>query len=358
MLMKNLALRIPAVSRLRRSRDILLTERDDVSARLWRTSAELRDTLAELDRTRNLLHAPRPVASPFHHYHATFDAEAVLHRHAVPGLRPDADHLTNFLGVRIDPKFFPQILEGKKGHIEPIPNPSNWHADIAEWAAALRAVDLARDSFTVLELGCGWGCWLNNTGAAARRLGLEVRLLGVEGDRGHIGFAREACATNGHPPSQIALHHGIASARSGIALFPRQAETSGSWALEPVFGATEEQRRQAAQAGTHDELPMIALEELLAPYPRIDLLHMDIQGGEAEIVRQCGELLAAKVAYLVIGTHSRQIEGEIFGMMLAAGGWALEMERPAILHLHEQGPHVTVDGVQGWRNLSLCPMPA
>ncbi|UPG71986.1 hypothetical protein MVG78_15840 [Roseomonas gilardii subsp. gilardii] len=64
------------------------------------------------------------------------------------------------------------------------------------------------------------------------------------------------------------------------------------------------------------------------------------------------------MAYLVLGTHSRQIEGEIFGMKLAAGGWMLEMERPAILHLHERGPHVTVDGVQGWRNLSLCPMPA
>jgi hypothetical protein len=40
--------------------------------------------------------------------------------------------------------------------VEPIPIPANWHADIAEWAAALRAVDLARGSFTMAELGCGW----------------------------------------------------------------------------------------------------------------------------------------------------------------------------------------------------------
>jgi hypothetical protein len=40
--------------------------------------------------------------------------------------------------------------------VEGIPIPANWHADIAEWAAALRAVELAEETFTVVELGCGW----------------------------------------------------------------------------------------------------------------------------------------------------------------------------------------------------------
>ena len=355
MIMKNLALRVPALSRLHRSRNTLLDERDTLAVELRQASARLGEALATLNEARKFADSLKAsIASPFHHFHATFDAEEVVRRHAVQGLRPDARHLTNFLGVLIHPSFFPQILADRAGQVEPVPIPANWHADMAEWAAALRAVDLARDSFTVLELGCGWGCWMNNTGAAARRRGLAVRLLGVEGDRGHIGFAEEACATNGFAPSQVTLRHGIATAGSGVALFPRQSESSGSWALAPVFGATEAQRRQAAEAGTHDELPMVALEELLAPHPRIDLLHMDIQGGETEILRQCGPLLAEKVAYLVVGTHSRQIEGQIFEMLLAAG-WKLEMERPAILRLEEQGPFVTVDGVQGWRNLALNP---
>jgi hypothetical protein len=99
---------------------------------------------------------------------------------------------------------------------------------------------------------------------------------------------------------------------------------------------------------------MIALGEILAPVPRLDLLHVDIQGGEAELVAGTREVLRNKVAYLVIGSHSRQIEGRLFDMLLA-DGWRLEMERPAILVLTDSGPVVSVDGVQGWRNPRLLP---
>jgi hypothetical protein len=77
---------------------------------------------------------------------------------------------------------------------------SSRHAHISEWGAALRAVDLARDRFTAIELGCGWGCWMNNTGVAVRRAGRDVRLIGVEGDAVHIAFAHEATAANGVAP--------------------------------------------------------------------------------------------------------------------------------------------------------------
>jgi hypothetical protein len=61
--------------------------------------------------------------------------------------------------------------------------------------------------------------------------------------------------------------------------------------------------------------------------------------------------LNSKVAYIVVGTHSRQIEGRIMDTLLATG-WILEIERPAILSL-AGAPVVTVDGVQGWRNPRL-----
>ena len=89
----------------------------------------------------------------------------------MPDLPATPGYVTNFLGVRIDPAFAPEALAGKAGTVEPVPIPANWHADIAEWAAALRAVELAGDTFRMIELGCGWGCWMNNTGAAARRAG-------------------------------------------------------------------------------------------------------------------------------------------------------------------------------------------
>jgi hypothetical protein len=324
---RNLALRIPAVRRLYDSRNALLQER----ASLFSSQG-----------------------SPFFHYNAGFDPQEAMRRHAVANPQPHPGYLTNFLGVLIDPKYFPGILDGTAGTVEPIPIPANWHSDIAEWGAALRAVDLARDSFTMIELGCGWGCWMNNTGSAARRLGLDVFLIGVEGDPGHIVFAQESTAANGFKPSQVALHHGIAAAEGGTALFPRQNQAGASWGSAPIFGASQAEQALAAQDGTHDSLKMIPLAELAASKPRIDLLHVDIQGGEADLIASSRSFLSAKVAYLVIGTHSRQIEGELFETLLGAG-WQLEIERPAILSIGPGAPTVYVDGVQGWRNPLLLP---
>lgn len=294
-------------------------------------------------------------SSPFFHYNATFEPQEVMRRHAVPDLKKRAGYLTNFLGVVIDPKFFPTILQNKAGQVEGIPIPANWHADIAEWGAALRAVDLARSTFTVIELGCGWGCWMNNTGLAARRAGLDVHLIGVEGDEGHATFARESCAANGFSPDQVSIYRGIAGPTSGIALFPRQDQPGVGWGLEAIYDATEEQRKSASESGAYDELPIVTLEELAAPHGHIDLLHIDIQGAEADLIAGCLPILRERFVYLVVGTHSRQIEGRIMETLLQ-DGWILEIERPAILTLDAAGPRVTVDGVQGWRNPRLCPI--
>lgn len=334
------ALAIPKLRGLHEARNSLLLQRD-----------ELAERLARIERTA-VLAAPGPEHSPFFHYNACFDPIEVMRRHSAPDLSAHPDYLTNYLGVRIDPKFLPEILQGRQGQLEGIPIPANWHADIAEWGAALRAVDLARGSFTVIELGCGWGCWMNNTGVAARRAGLNVRLIGVEGDPGHVAFAMAACAANGFGPEQVILHRGVAAAASGMALFPRQEKAGVNWGLEPIFGATPAQRRDAVKSGSHDAVPMIGLADLTAPYPRIDLLHVDIQGGEADLISGCLPALRDKVAYVLIGTHSRQIEGRLMDTLLGAD-WVLEIERPAILGLGQNGPYVTVDGVQGWRNPRL-----
>lgn len=293
--------------------------------------------------------------SPFFHYNSCFDAQGIMNAHAVPDLKPNNLYLTNFLGVLIDPKFFPEILQGKAGQVEPIPIPANWHADIAEWAAALRAVDLAGKCFTVIELGCGWGCWLNNTGAAARRSGREPRLIGIEGDPGHIEFAREACVTNGFEQSQVTLYHGIASAKDGKALFPCQQDSGKSWGLEPIFNPSVLDRARAKLSGKFKQLPMVSLERASSRFSRVDLLHIDIQGSEANLIRDCLALLNKKVAYIVVGTHGREIEGRIFESLRGAG-WRLEIERPAILSLNNGVPQVSVDGVQGWRNPRLLPL--
>ncbi|MCI0556054.1 MAG: class I SAM-dependent methyltransferase, partial [Anaerolineae bacterium] len=292
--------------------------------------------------------------SPFYHFNARFDPEEIMRRHAVAQLKARAGFITNFLGVIIDPHFFPTLLDGRAGEVEEIPIPANWHADMAEWGAVLRAVDLSQHTFTMAELGCGWGCWMNNSGVAAKRAGRNVHLLGIEGDEGHIAFAQEALKSNGFNSSEFTLHRGIAASDTGTALFPKQASAGMSWGLKPRFGVSDAERRSALDSGDYDALPMIPLAEVLGNHSRVDLLHIDIQGGEADLVSACLALLSETVAYIVIGTHSRQIEGRLFDLLLRAGWW-LEIERPAILSL-DNDPIVTVDGVQGWRNPTLLPI--
>lgn len=292
--------------------------------------------------------------SPFFHYATSFDAIETMHRHALPAPAARPGYLVNFLGVAIDPKFFPAILADRAGQVEGVPIPANWHADIAEWATALRAVELSGDRFVMVELGCGWGCWMNNTGVAARATGRQVKVIGIEGDDGHLAFAREALATNGFDDGEIELHRGIASFKSGLALFPRQEVPGASWGSEPIFDAGEEERRRATESGLYDEVAMVPLSQVIGSEPRVDLLHIDIQGGEADLVEQNLALLGDKVAYLLIGTHSKQIEGRLYVALLGAG-WRLEMERPALFDIVNGQPRIRVDGVQGWRNSKLLP---
>lgn len=280
---------------------------------------------------------------------SSIDPEAIMRRHAVTNLRSRSEYLTNFLGVLINPDHFGAMLTACRGLVEEIPIPMNWHADMAEWGAALRAVDLARETFTMVELGCGWGCWMNNSGVAARRLGLRVKLIGVEGDAGHLAFAREATAANGFLPNQVILHHGIAAANSGTALFPRQSQAGVSWGSQPIFHATDDQRTEATRMGSHDVLSMISLADIVEKHPKIDLLHIDIQGGEADLVLDALPTLNETIVYIVIGTHSRQIEGRLFDILLNAG-WRLEIERPALLSINQTNVSIGIDGIQGWRN--------
>lgn len=279
-----------------------------------------------------------------------------MHRHARVDPQPLEGHVVNFLGVAIDPKFFPLILSDRAGQVEGIPIPANWHADVAEWGTALRAVDLAGTDFVMAELGCGWGCWMNNTGVAAKASGKRVKLIGIEGDPDHLQFARESLVTNGFVDSEISLHRGVATTKNGTALFPKQDVPGTTWGGEPIFDAGEVEREEAMKTGFYNEIPTISLEQLLATEERIDLLHIDIQGGEAELVEASLPLLTEKVAYLLIGTHSKPIEGKLYEILERAE-WHLEMERAAIFDIVEGRPRIRVDGVQGWRNPRLFAEP-
>ncbi|UOM33967.1 FkbM family methyltransferase [Acuticoccus sp. I52.16.1] len=311
--------------------------------------AELVGILAQSGEFQGRLGAP-VAPSPFVFYNKVFDGEALVMRHVDPARGPAEGMRVNSFGVKVPEKVIPRAIVAQVPPVEASPIPSNWHADTAEFAAALRAVELAGETFTMLELGCGWGCWMNITGVVGRRAGKRVRLVGVEGDRFNFGLAEETLAANGFTAEDFTLHHGIAHAQSGTAAFPQQQAGEDTWGLAPVFSTDPDAYAAAIETGRYTELPMIAFDALAAEHGRFDLVHIDIQGGERDLVAAGIEALTRTAAYVVIGTHSREIEGAVMETF-AAAGWTLEVERPAILSVPTR--EVTVDGVQGWRNPRL-----
>ena len=323
------------------------------------------EALSSLSQCRNLDHLLRSVIysdeaknlqalHPCQVFNAQVNAESIVRSHEDHFRTPVADRYVSYFGVVIDPSFVPAMLSGREGYVEFDPLPNNWHSDTAEFAAALRAVDLSSRKFTAIELGCGWACWLLLTGVAARRRGLRPFLIGAEADEHHVGFARQALRENNFDETQAVIHRAIVGPCPGMALFPRQSGKDGtSWGLAPIFETDANTIEEKQASGAYDTLKIVTINDLLPNGQIADLLHLDIQGGEADFISGCISDLSEKVAYMVIGTHSREIEGRLFSTMLHHG-WVLEIERPMILKFEEDGrPASGIDGVQGWRNRRL-----
>ena len=290
---------------------------------------------------------PRPLHDALWYYSCEFDAEALLRRFQVRDQAPEPGIVRNFLGTRIRPSVYPRILAPMAGTVEGPPAPGNWHADIAEWASGLYSVAQARDRYRIVELGCGWGCWIVNMGVVARGLGLAVDLAGVEGDRTHLAHARETLALNGFDAGQYRLWHGIAGPKPGQAIFPDPAAGTAHWGGEPVFYPDAATLDRARRQDGVQILDCVTLDDLGQGQP-IDLLHIDIQGGEVDYVVGNAPAMDRLVKRVLIGTHSRAIEGRLMEHFLARPGWRLEMERPALAPVTGGRPLIGIDGVQMW----------
>jgi hypothetical protein len=290
----------------------------------------------------------RPRLDCLYHYNAAFDPVRVITSFWRKGLHPTPGVVTNFLGARVQPKIHPESLDVLAGTVEGLPDPGNWHADIAEWGSALRSVRQAKDTYRIVELGCGWGCWLTNMGVAARDAGLRVDLIGIEGNDLHLGNARDTLQLNGFGPDDFGLFHGIAAPRTGQALFPSANAEKSLWNGEAVFYPDTKTLKRAKADPDVQVLDCYPLEKL-SDGQVIDLLHIDIQGAEVDYM--IGNLDGASryVRRVLIGTHSRRIEGALMALFLDAG-WVLEMERPALTPVRGGKPKTTIDGVQMWAN--------
>ncbi|MDF2115037.1 FkbM family methyltransferase [Roseiarcaceae bacterium H3SJ34-1] len=265
------------------------------------------------------------------------------------------DSVTDFLGSRTNIKFIGPIKE-LAGTVEDIPVPCNFHSKSYEWVGSLRAVDEAEHFFTMIELGAGWGPWLIACAIAARDKGIgRIDLIGIEGDRTHCEFLHEHFVNNGFDPAEHRLVHAVIGAKSGVALFPIVENPADVWGSEPQFFADVTEAQRVAASGDEGEtsrfevVPALSLADVIAEHPVIDLLHIDIQGGEADVLEAGAELLDERVSRVVIGTHRRRIEERLHKLFHRLN-WQLEADDPCRFGTNDQGLVLTMDGTQVWKN--------
>jgi FkbM family methyltransferase len=238
----------------------------------------------------------------------------------------------NWIGVSTRRTFFSSELEFVALSHPPMDE------QYPEWVDVLEAVTQASGTFTMLELGAGYGRWIVNAAAAVRSYNeIPCRLIAVEGEPTHFKWLKQHCSDN---RVKAELIHAAVAEHAGSVEFsvgdPKawygQAIADGTWSPERT-------RRVKA----------VTLSSLLQPLDRVDLVHMDIQGAEARIVEEAGPMLE-RVERFHIGTHGREQEERLRSLFLSTGWRPVNDYAAGTRSPTPWGTMTFQDGVQTWVN--------
>jgi hypothetical protein len=213
-----------------------------------------------------------------------------------------------------------------------------------------------------MELGAGIAPWLVASTAAARLRGIDnIRLLGVEADPGRFALMVQNFHDNMIDPNEHTLICGGVGTISGKAKWPRISDPRNFSGGRPIRSYGGQQETLDSEdikylEGLIDgfvDVNIISFEQLLETQPRWDLVHLDVQGTEVDLCTTCITRMSNSVRYLVVGTHSRKLDGDLLALMYRAG-WDLEHEKPVGFTYNKQSQTLErmtrSDGVQVWRN--------
>jgi FkbM family methyltransferase len=201
----------------------------------------------------------------------------------------------NFLGVRTRVAFFSvyeQLVDASRGRqVEaerPVPN-----EDYFEWIALLEAVVEARDSFTMVELGAGWGRWIVHGIAALRAHGeLPYHVVGVEPEPTHFRWMEQHLKDNNVGLRSATLIEAAVARDDGNVWFHvgEAADWYGQRIAHPQEVATDPRRARALRSllrrhqakptvgRTIEPVRAVSVRTVLHELDRVDLIDVDIQG--------------------------------------------------------------------------------
>jgi hypothetical protein len=273
-------------------------------------------------------------------------------------------YVTDFMGIRHRINVFPshyEVLDGTVCGGLPIPD-DGIHAETIEYIGTFMSIEDAGSSYSMFELGAGWGPWMSISGLAALKKGINnINLIGVEGESHKIDFIKKHLTENGLRPTNdnlkntfngvtTTIYNGVINSMGQSCEFPDASyDDYGSSLVDGTSG------RDVYNLIT---VPGYSFENISREYTIIDFVHMDLQGYELEFIESCIDLFCRKVKYIFIGTHSREIESLLINFLYKRK-FKLLREQPCCVHWPEQiftGTWINQtikDGGQLWKNLDM-----
>jgi FkbM family methyltransferase len=237
-----------------------------------------------------------------------------------------------------------------------------------EWIDILESAAAAKDRFVMIELGAGYGRWAVRAAlAAARRSSCVFQCVAVEAEPVHFRWMLDHFRDNGLNPDDHDVIWAAVGAQAGFVPFwigepdGWYGQAIASKAREPLPPARLRRRLKARSVlgrppitpPTEKSLlwvPCVTLAELLAPYPKVDLIDLDVQGSEFDVLAPAIELLNERVHRIHIGTHGADIE-ESLRELFSAAGWTKLNDYPCQSRVPTPYGDITFgDGVQTWLN--------
>ncbi len=239
---------------------------------------------------------------------------------------------------------------------------------VFEWLDICETVDLAKDQYTFVELGAGFGRWsVIAYGIAALLRSLKCNLILVEAEPTHVLWAKEHLTMNNIPRESYKLFSGAVDRCSGYVWFAEGKPSAwyGQSIIEnqsrPIMKARIKKflQRYGYASGVsiwegHQPVRSYSLSRILKSAKQVDLIHMDIQGKEYEVLEAALAEVTRKVRRVHIGTHSNLIEKNLRELMNSAGWQNIRDYERDQTQSTPFGPMFFDEGIQTWMNPKLC----
>jgi FkbM family methyltransferase len=243
----------------------------------------------------------------------------------------------------------------------PVPD-DGYHAEALEYIAVCESVSEATaNEYCIAELGAGWGPWVCLGGVLARNQQIpKIILIGVEADTERFSLMKQ----------QFIANNFLDSAGKAVQNFECTLIQGAAWSENTTLyfanaGVTDMAASTSTTNAAGDylgrNLPKVAVQAYsiqdIIKNNFVNLLHIDIQGAEFDVIASSLEILKKQVKAMLIGTHSRVIEGKLIDL-LYRNGWYLHREKPCQVNWQMKETlsteaMTTSDGIQYWKNNSL-----